>query len=557
MAETGDIVTPRLNSRTLLQPQRQTVPFYEKPIAVYWLCASSMALLGKSEWAARLPVALLSLAVTLMVYALGRRRYGERAGLLAGIVYATAPMTLIDARQMTTDALLVTWFTLAMIGFWITISHASDAGSESEEYRSSGKTATFTGPALFWLGCGLSVLTKGAVGLLLPMLVVGIFAAVEHGRISGSGHAVLRTFLQLKPAPGLLLFLAIAVPWHAAILRVAETDANGRTWFQEYILRQHIGRFRGLDKVHNAPPPTYLLYFLVGFFPWSCLAPAAFLFRRPAEETNSQPSRDRFRTLLLVWFWTIFLFFSASSAKLPTYIVPAYPAAALLMGGWLDALLAGRLPQKRYRAGFAAAAVVASMLLIGAIVGPRFSRYPLPADIVTLAHSLGIGLTVCMVVAWILTRFDSERARTGAVAALASGSLVLIGLGCSYGYDIARRTVQDPYQSLAKAANGDANRGMPVLYFNIVPIRPSMFFYARYSPIEARGKELTPILDRILSPAVPQMDLIATRNVVSEVVQPDVQESGRYTAQLLKQTGDSHGGWALVRIQGASMHSKP
>ena len=77
----------------------------------------------------------------------------------------------------------------------------------------------------------------------------------------------------MQLALGLLLFLVITLPWHVAILKAGGRDAEGRTWVQEYLIRQHVGRFKGKDTVHNAPPPTYIGYFLIGFFPWACFTP--------------------------------------------------------------------------------------------------------------------------------------------------------------------------------------------------------------------------------------------------------------------------------------------
>jgi|SRR5579872_287034 len=383
MAVTGDFVTPKINSRPHSRPEQALTPFFEKPIMVYWTSAASMRLFGVSEATARLPAALASLLTTLTVTACGWRWFGRRAGLLAGLIYATAPMTVLDARQMTTDALLTLWFLLTMIGFI--------------ERR----------PLLFWAASALAVLTKGVVGLLFPALVVGCYQGVcwyvARRRPLPSGRAgKARVAAHIA---GIVAFLCIAVPWHVAVLGAGGTDLNGRNWVQEYLIRQHVGRFKGSDIHHNAPAPTYIVYFLIGFFPWACFAP--FALAQPAavrldgeppspadppghigvanatepashgtaaagsappgparlaargeatvgsaQDSNSRapagadaafranlPSGlldgERLMLLLKCWFWVIFLFFSASAAKLPTYIVPVYPAAALLVGLWL------------------------------------------------------------------------------------------------------------------------------------------------------------------------------------------------------------------------------
>ncbi len=415
MVVSGDWVTPRLNTRQPERPGVTAIPFFEKPILVYWASAGSMRLFGRNLWAARLPTALASLLTTLAIVVFGRRWFTRRAGLLAGLVYATAPMTLVDARQMTTDALLVLWFTIALFCFWhiqaqdkrVKIKDISEEMKNARTRSQADQLPTdnsylisnilyLISCAFFWLMCALSVLTKGIVGLLLPLLIIGVYALLDRVLLRvrlktplgprlrfalklRPPTAVWVQFKRLRPVLGLLLFLAVAAPWHLRIVGSPERDAQGRTWVMEYIQRQHIGRFKGLDTVHNQPLPTYFVYFLLFFFPWAGFAPAAFRLSREEKEKrrkgeketeeegkgnreqgtekkaedrrqktedeaalstiNYQLSTPTPSTFLLVWFWTLFVFFSIGAAKLPTYIAPAYPAAALLTGRWLDSVL--------------------------------------------------------------------------------------------------------------------------------------------------------------------------------------------------------------------------
>ena len=273
MAKYGDFVTPKLNTRPHDRPSQTLTPFFEKPILVYWLSAASMRAFGITAGAARLPVAIASLLTTFVVVILGWRWFGRRAGLLAGLVYATVPMTIVDARQMTTDALLVLWFLAATIGF-------------VEDW-----------PLLFWTACALAVLTKGAIGLLLPGLIVGCFYAMlrllaRWRRLVFAPLFRPRRGRAVSHALGALLFLCIVMPWHIAILRVGGRDLNGKTWFQEYIIYQHVGRSKGADIHHNAIFLVYIPYFLIGFFPWACFAPFALAqTRRDAEAPGADGKR--------------------------------------------------------------------------------------------------------------------------------------------------------------------------------------------------------------------------------------------------------------------------
>lgn len=590
MVVSGDVVTPRLNSRPLDRPAETSVPFYEKPILVYWLSAATQRLFGFREWAARLPVALLSLLTTFLVALAGQRWFGRRAGLLAGLVYATTPMTIADARQMTTDALLVLWFALALLAFW---GCYRDVGGEQsiQETTPSGGRATWRWPLLFWTALAFAVLTKGAVGALLPFLALGVFLLLNHfGARLRPGADWKQALGSLRPIVGIPLFLALVAPWHLLIWQAGGHDAQGRTWIQEYIFRQHIGRFQGLDAVHNLPLFANLIYFLVGFFPWSCFATAAFRFApgkprarlrgvRPTEETPnpSLPAHDETHRFLLVWFWTIFAFFSLGAAKLPTYIVPAYPAAALLVGRWLDRALATTATAKSQmsrslRRGALAATLTALALLAVAltvtrllpVLAPRLDPHynaaqsPIPPDMLRVALHLALLLLVGSLTALLcFLRGESvARWRQIGVGALVAMMLGLVGLVSTEGYALATRDVLAPYQSLATAANAAAEAGMPVFYYHIVPRRPSMLYYARYSPLETNVVPFLPFLRDHLSSHSPECAVITSRANYEKLVLPEITAASDASARIITQTTTPGGGWILFHIRFRPLPSK-
>lgn len=522
----GDWVTPLLNSRPPYDPSLPTVPFFEKPIFVYWAAAGSMRLFGISEWAARLPVLLAALALTGAIVWAGSRIFrSPRAGLLAGLVYATVPMTLLDARQMTTDGLLVLWFAVALGAFW----------------RRKGW--------LFWAMCALCILTKGIVGLLLPLLIIGIHTALEKRRARRSNLALSTSprWKSLLSLSGLIMFLAIVVPWHYAIAQTDHRDANGRTWRQEYVVRQHVGRFKGMDQVHNLAAPAYIGFFLIGFFPWSCFALAAFRVPKSAPELNeeiapeTEESSNEAHRFLLVWFWTIFLFFSASAAKLPTYIVPAYPAAALLLGRWLDRVEPAR---RRSLIRGAIGCVVTSGLLLGAIsMAPRFipKTSPLPEGVLFLVQMLMAILLVGSVVScWLFFR----KQKTAGIGALAAMMTVMLGVGVTHGYNVAAQNVMRPFQQPAEDANTAANQGVPILFYNIIPRRPSMLFYSAYSPIETRETPLVPFLRSKLSADTPEVQIITSAETLKTSLLTEFANAPDMTIEI-----KPSGGWVRVIVQ--------
>lgn len=593
MAKTGDIVTPRLNSRPLRDPGRTSVPFFEKPILVYWASAASLRLFGMSEGAARLPVACAALLATAVIAWTGSRLFGRRAGLLAGLVYATAPMTILDARQMTTDGLLVLWFMLVFLAFrqCYRIATSPDAAD------SLGSSIA---PYAFWIASALAVLTKGAIGVVLPGLVFTVFLLLNRWRLGRTGE-LWRVVPALRPVAGILLFLAIVVPWHVAVFRAGGIDAQGRTWVQEYLIRQHVGRFRGGDTVHNMGILTYVPLFLLGFFPWSCFTPAAFrrVRSRPTDGGNSLAAADSCKTdsstgpdaqqtdrgdhgsdakavipeavpnldtapdlgqeetrrYLLIWFWTIFVFFSISAAKLPTYIVPAYPAAALLVGRRLDLILGSREAADGLRSlrwGSLAAFITSVLLVIAAVVAPRFASAssPIPPAVQHLALAVTTTFAVgsLLAIACFAYRPDEQRFRRLGVGVLAATMLTFCGIAATVGYAVAARYVLDPYQQVAADARSDADAGIPVIFYHIIPRRPSMLFYAEYSPLEQKDEPLLPFLNACVSPAHPAADVITSRRTLREQLEPELAASGDVSWRILGANGSGTEGWILLQI---------
>ena len=639
MVLSGDWTTPRLNTRMPERPGVSQIAFFEKPIFVYWTAASSMRLLGRNMWAARFPVALVALLTTFIVYSAGRHWFGRRAGLLAAMTYATAPMTLVDARQMTTDGLLVLWITLALLSFWQTQQPSEKLAPPSSVLSSYLSASRLSGlsPYLFWLVSALAVLTKGVVGLLLPFLIIGIYLLMDrlilrvyigkpmrpHIRFTlkfRPSQSLWQGLARLRPLSGILLFLLIIAPWHLLIMRGAEHDAQGRTWWMEYIMRQHVGRFRGLDAVHNQPLPTFLVYFLLGFFPWACFVPAAFrnldksahkrVFAAQAteqkrnEKNESESNKSEANsnivyshsTFLLVWFWTIFIFFSLGAAKLPTYITPAYPAAALLLGSWLDRVLPGgrkagtsfvstddthvdtndsqnhnvnslnsmRSAEERsagnsgpewkrsgstLRRGAACACVVGLLLLIAGMTAPSYTpaSVPIPLPLLQFACHVALLFTLGSGIAWGCFALRTEEGRSRGVIVLAIMMVLVIGDVSTEGYAVLHGVVLDPYQHLAVEARPDAQSGLPIVFYHIVPRRPSMLFYAGYAPFERKETILLPFLAACLTPSQRQADIITTGNSYTHLLLPELNTLPGATARRLDQRGPADG-WVLARV---------
>jgi 4-amino-4-deoxy-L-arabinose transferase-like glycosyltransferase len=512
---TGDYVTPRVNGQ----------PFFEKPPLIYWEAAGMFALFGRSEFTARLPSALATVLIVALIGWFGSRHFGQRAGLLAASAYALCPMALGTARQLTTDATLTLCITAALLCFFT--GYTSPATKKARWYYG------------FWAACALGVLAKGAPGILIPLLVALLFLAFEK---RFNMREILGAIRETLPMTGFLLFLLIALPWHVAAYR-----ASGEAFTAEYIIRQHIGRFRGGDTSHLAPFWFFIPAFLAGFFPWSLFVPAALLDR----DANRWADVDaQARTLLKVWAVAVFVMFSASGSKLVSYILPMYPAAALLAGDWCNRAL-DRVAARRTLAWCGAVGFVVAAFLLAAVLFHRpiirlieqQSRRPVrmdnvPPELIAWAGHLflvaaaGTGIFLALVL--------MER-RKEAFAALAGGMALFIGIGVIEGLPIIDRAFVSPLQSLAAAGVKEAERrNAPLVLYVGPPRRPSTLFYL---PDEMLRQGVTEVMDEEKIGGA-----LALAPTSTSIILTNDKRATALTSAGICEVIDKANGWTLLRF---------
>ena len=297
MARDGDWVMPHANG----------LPYLEKPPLYFWLTALTFRLLGPSEWATRLWSALPLLGTVLLTWRIGRRLYGDDAGLLAGIVMATVVGNALYVRKASADQLFVFCLTLAIYSF------LRDA-----ERADRGRLRFL----LFYLGVALSVLAKGFIGLL-PLVIVGLALGIVR-RLSWRDLNLVR---------GAALVAVVAGPWHALVAW------RSPTLFGVYVLDAHLLRFFDARRYVEADVPISTLGFLaasfVWVFPWG-------VFTLARAEPRRTPSA-RWRQVIVLWLVVLVGVFALSRFKHEYYALPAFPALAVLVGAaWASGRDIGR-----------------------------------------------------------------------------------------------------------------------------------------------------------------------------------------------------------------------
>ena len=303
MVASGDWVTPRLDG----------VNYFEKPPLVYWAVAGSFALFGSNERSARAVPVLFAIAGLLATYAATRRIYGRAAGLFAALVLGTSLFYFALGRFLILDMAVSVCMSATLFCFLLGVREAPPpAGANPWAAR---RRWLFYG---LYASAALATLAKGLIGFLVTGAVMFLWLLIFD------------QWKRLRPfylPTGALLFLAIAAPWHVL------AAMRNPTWFHRYVVYEHFERFTTAAAHRPGPWWYFIPIVLLGVFPWT-----GFLWpgvRRAFRGGWAERGKNADSWFFIVWAGFIFLFFSASQSKLPPYILPVFPALAVLTGRWL------------------------------------------------------------------------------------------------------------------------------------------------------------------------------------------------------------------------------
>ncbi len=351
MVVTGDYVTPHLDG----------VKYFEKPPLFYWIETVPIRLFGLSEWSLRSMTALIGLLGCLMVYGAVRKLYDRRAGLLSSVILATSLLYSSMAHMISPDATVCVLVTASLLAFLL------------GTHQPAGRRRSYFMWAMY-IFAALATLTKGLIGVIFPALIIFIWLCVTHN------WRELKTYC--LPA-GILLFLAIAAPWHLLVQR------ENPEFFHFYFYEQHFLRYFTSYADRAAPFWFFPVSVLIGFFPWT-----AFLLGKPLTLLTKFNENHRDDTRFFqIWVVAIFVFFTFSRSELLHYALPLIPALAILLGCYFASIW--DQPGNQAHWGFAIVLVLGcGASLAGALAGqPDQAVYWAVSMALLMVSALVSGLT--------------------------------------------------------------------------------------------------------------------------------------------------------------------
>ncbi|MCF4966232.1 ArnT family glycosyltransferase [Nostoc sp. CMAA1605] len=325
MLVTGDWITPYFNGETR----------FDKPALIYWCQAIAYAVVGVNEWAVRLPSALAAVGVMALVFytvqwALQPQSKSDSSASLtypyvtaavAAAVTGLNPEMIIWGRTGVSDMLLTGCIASSLLCFFRGYAESETGNRGTEEIKPRSR---FSLPNQWYLACYVliagGILTKGPVGIVLPGLIIGAFLLYV-----GQFWAVVR---EMRLLFGLAMIFVLSVPWYVLVIW-----RNGWNYINSFFGYHNLERFTEVVNGHSAPWYFYFLIVLLLFAPYSVYLPVAMVRLKfwQRSQWRTQARSQQLGLFAFIWFITIFSFFTIAVTKLPSYVLPLMPAAAILV----------------------------------------------------------------------------------------------------------------------------------------------------------------------------------------------------------------------------------
>lgn len=384
----------------------------DKPILLYWCMLAVYHMIGMSEFADRLPSALAGIGTVLLTFHLGRLMFNARSGFIAACLLASGLMFSVLARGATPDSLLIFCITASITSFvaGVAAQRGGNFNGNVGGFARAVQPVMESGlPTGGWLGMyvamGFAVLAKGPIGVVMPVGIIGCYLLFFDGVVEApvdagwprrfmqyfSPYRILRVIRTLRLVWGLPIAAAISLPWYIAV----GIQTHGE-WLVGFLGKHNIGRFTQPMEHHNGLPIYYLVAIAAGFFPGSAFLPVG-IWKAVASIRNRDSERPA-SALLMCWICCYVGFFTLAATKLPNYVVPCYPALAVVVGSWFSTAIERATARDwRLRAGYWTIALVGIAATITLVV---LAKMLLGTDVWPALPGLVavIGGAICLVV---------------------------------------------------------------------------------------------------------------------------------------------------------------
>ncbi len=443
MVATGNWVTPRVNG----------IKYFEKPALQYWLTAASFEAFGISEWTARLPTALAGFLTVIAIGWAGTVLASPAVGVYSAAVLASCIWHFGISHILTLDALLSFCLALALVGFLLA-QRADATPRERERMMLLAYVATAAG-----------ILTKGVVALAIPGTTLLLYSLATRD---------FAPWKRLHLGKGLPLLLVLTAPWFIVV------SMRNPEFARFFFIHEHIERFLTPESRRPGPWWYFLPMLVAGLLPWT----GVFLWRINASWRDAAVDAGGFSwaRFCLIWSAFILVFFSISHSKLPSYILPMFPALALVLGWQLEVMTARSL------SALAALLAATTVLLWGAAMlgyptlALRLADLKTPLPIYEALGpwvELGLGIAAAGYVAgWVALRRGSTAGRSIAIAVIAISTMLSMQAFFK-GSDVFRatRSAADLVTVLENASDPPYDRTAP--FYQVRMYDQTLPFYLR------------------------------------------------------------------------------
>ncbi|TXI95583.1 MAG: glycosyltransferase family 39 protein [Burkholderiaceae bacterium] len=385
MVASGDWITLRLNG----------IKYFEKPPLQNWMNAITFTLFGLGDWQARLWTGLSGLIGILFTCLAALKLYGRRIAIMSGLVLGSSFYWAAMGHINTLDMGLSGMMTVALCS--LIIAQRDDAAeTERRNYM-----------LLCWAGMALATMSKGLIGFVLPGAVLVLYTAWSRD---------FGLWLRLHMGKGLLLFFAITVPWFILVWQANPEHPHF------FFIHEHFQRFT--STVHKRGGAWYYFFplLVIGIVPW-----LGVLLQSAYQACKMEKTKFQAQKMLVLWAGFIFFFFSVSGSKLPSYILPIFPALAILIACSLEQLRVGHM---RFNAALLAMIGIAALVSAPKIA--NLAKHAYENDFYAAMVPWATAAAIIAMLGGVVAFISASRARDLSILVMAlsayfAGQVVFVG----------------------------------------------------------------------------------------------------------------------------------